>query len=121
MRNVPDAEDVVRQAILADGPHAVIATDAEGLILHWNERAVELYGWEAQEVIGRNVLDVTPASMSQREAEAVMRALMKGEEWSGQFLVRRKDGTPVKVHVSDRPVLHEKRLIGIIGISTPSG
>ena len=55
--------------------------------------------------------------MSQNEAEHVMRLLQEGKEWSGQFLVRHRDGSPLKVHVSDRPVLRNGRRVGIIGIS----
>lgn len=114
---IPDEEEVARQARLADGPHALIATDIDGVILYWNDGAESLYGWKSSEVIGRSVLDVTPASTSQREAEEIMRTLVRGGSWTGEFLVRHKDGTPVKVTVSDRPVLREGKLIGIVGIS----
>lgn len=120
MQSVPEEEDVVRAAGLAQGHDAVIATDADGNILVWNNAAVSLYGWTSQEVLGRNVLDVTPTMTSQREAEEVMRTLHQGRSWSGHFLVKRKGGEPVKIHVSDQPVMRDGRLIGIIGISRPA-
>ena len=98
--------------------HAVIATDTEGYIVHWNPGAERLYGWGAHEVLGRNVLDVTPAMMSVAEAEEIMHRLNEGKAWSGSFLVRHRAGSPMKVHVSDYPVVHEGRVVGVIGVST---
>jgi PAS domain S-box-containing protein len=34
---------------------AVIATDWEGKVLYWNRAAEDLYGWSAEEVLGRSV------------------------------------------------------------------
>lgn len=102
---------------LAD-THAVIATDTEGYIVHWSPGAERLYGWRASEVLGRNVLDVTPATMSVAEAEEIMHRVNAGESWSGSFLVRHRGGTPMKVHVSDYPVTHEGRVVGVIGVSS---
>ena len=100
--------------------HAVIATDTEGYIVHWSPGAERLYGWSADEVLGRNVLDVTPAVMSAALAEEIMHRVNAGETWSGSFLVRHRAGTPMKVHVSDIPVVHEGRVVGVIGVSTAS-
>ena len=41
---------------------AVIATDLAGAITYWNRAAEQLYGWKAGEVLGRNVLEVTPSA-----------------------------------------------------------
>ena len=97
---------------------AVIATDVKGRILYWNHAAEELYGWTGEEVLGLNVVDVTPASMSQPEAAQVMKLLRSAESWSGTFKVRDKAGSTFAVHVSDSPVLDEYgKLIGIVGVS----
>jgi PAS domain-containing protein len=47
--------------VLDAAGHAVIAADAHGRILFWNRFAQHLYGWSAQEVIGRPVTEVVPA------------------------------------------------------------
>ena len=50
------------QAHLLDAVgEAVIATDLAGRITHWNPSAERLYGWPAGEVLGRDILDVTPS------------------------------------------------------------
>jgi PAS domain S-box-containing protein len=98
---------------------AVIATDVHGRILYWNDAAEELYGWTSEEVLGLNVVDVTPALVSQPEAAQVMKVLRSAESWSGTFKVRDKGGRTFAVQVTDSPVLDEYgKLIGIIGVST---
>jgi len=104
--------------LLASLGHAVIATDERGLIRFWNRAAEELYGWTADEVMGRDVTSVTPGPASEHEAQAIMQTLLRGESWRGAFEVRRKDGTTFLADVTDTPVFDEqKNLIGIVGVS----
>jgi PAS domain S-box-containing protein len=116
------AAEAIRDASerLDDGDKAVIGTDNSGTIVYWNGRAVSLYGWHAPDVIGRNVLDVTPSLLSQTEAEAIMHRLLAGETWSGRFNVRDKTGRPLQVHVTDVPVHFRGKVVGIVGLSVPS-
>lgn len=99
---------------------AVIGTDDAGTIVFWNQGAEDRYGWTAREVQGRNVVDVTPATQSREEATNIMSALARGNAWSGTFVVRKKDGTPLLVDVTDTPVLQDGIVIGVIGVSKAS-
>lgn len=110
--------DVIRSAAeQADHSQAVIATDAEGQIVYWNERAEELYGYRAPEAMGRDVIDVTPTTMSQDEATEIMERLRQGRVWRGGFIVRHRNGTPMMVHVEDVPVMRDGVVIGVVGTS----
>jgi PAS domain-containing protein len=54
------------EAGLLDGiGDAVIATDPDGRVI-LNRAAQELYGWRPEEVLGRNILDVTPTANRRR-------------------------------------------------------
>jgi PAS domain S-box-containing protein len=97
---------------------AVIATDAQGKIVFWNDAAWRIYGWASKEVLGRNIADVNVPKISQKDAQRIMEKLSQGQSWSGEFLVQRRDGTTFPAFVTDSPVLNAKReLVGIIGIS----
>jgi PAS domain S-box-containing protein len=97
---------------------AVIATDLEGKITYWNHHAERVYGWTAEEAIGRSVLEVTPAETSMEQATEIMSRLMAGETWSGEFNVRRRDGRTFPALVTDTPIHDEDgRLIGVVGVS----
>ena len=98
---------------------AIIATDINGNITYWNHAAEQLYGWTETEVLGRNIVDVTPAETSREQAEDILKRLIAGESWSGEFLAKRRDGTPFPAIVTDAPITNDKgEFIGIIGIST---
>ena len=97
---------------------AVIATDLAGKVIYWNRFAETLYGWRADEVHGRSILELTPAAASAEQAAEIMRRLARGERWSGEFLVRRRDGSEFLATVTDSPIVDERgELRGIIGVS----
>jgi PAS domain S-box-containing protein len=113
-RAIPDLEPELLNA-LGD---AVIATDINGYIIFWNRAAEWLYGWTADEVTGRNILDVTPNKQSRALAAAIFDRLAKGETWSGEFETRHKDGHTLLVTVNDYPVRDQSgQLIAIVGVS----
>jgi PAS domain S-box-containing protein len=100
---------------------AVITTDPDGAILGWNPAAERLYGWSAEDVLGRNIAEVTVPDVSRETAADIMRALHSGVPWSGGFPVRRKDGTIFPALVTDTGIYREGQLVAIIGISTNLG
>jgi len=100
---------------------AVIATDAAGMITLWSPAAETLYGWRADEVIGRDILEVTPMDMSRSQGQEIMQALARGELWSGEFHVRTRQGKSFTASVTDIPLLNEARTVaGVVGVSAVS-
>jgi PAS domain S-box-containing protein len=100
------------------GEQAVIVTDADGTIRAWNPVAEALYGWSADEVLGRSIVEVTPSTLSRERAAAIMERLARGQSWAGDFEVRRRDGTVFLAHVTDTPLFDERgRLTGVVGAS----
>lgn len=110
---------VLDRALMFEQPdHAVIATDAAGFILHWDAGAERIYGWARAEVLGRNIVDVTPSEMTRAKAEEIMAALRAGREYSGDFVVRDRSGRRFEANVTDVPVRDaDGRVLGMIGIS----
>jgi len=108
------------QARLLDSVgQAVIATDLDGRITHWNRAAESTYGWSATEVLGRDVLEVVPSDRTQREAAAIMEILRGGGRWTGQMDVRHRDGSTFPALVTNAPIRDEHdRLVGVVGVSS---
>ena len=97
---------------------AVIATDKDGRIIYWNRSAEKLYKWKAEKVIGRNIVDVTPTKTSKKQADELIKTLINGDTWQGEFEVQDKNGRIFPIHVTDSPVLDENNeLAGVIGVS----
>jgi PAS domain S-box-containing protein len=85
-------------------PLATVAFDADARILRWNTAAEHLFGWPAEEVIGRRNPTVPPAeAAAARENHTRMTTL--GDRVEGLEVVRqRRDGTPVEVSVFATPL-----------------
>src|SRR5919112_505560 len=87
---------------------AVITTDVAGVVVYWNPAAEALYGWTADEAVGRNIASLSVPDMAQEIAADVMAALRDGGPGLGRFPVRRKDGPgfPALVLRSDAVVTY---------------
>lgn len=91
------------------------------MITLWSGAAESLYGWRAHEVIGLNVLDVTPMEISRSQGTEIMQTLARGELWSGEFEVRGRKGKPFTASVTDVPLLDDgQNVAGVIGVSATS-
>lgn len=99
------AHDASRfRAVLDASPDAVVVVDATGRILQVNPQATVLFGYEQDELLGRNVDDLLPASLRGGHAHhrerfheaAKPRTMAAGRDLFAQH----KDGTEVPVDVS---------------------
>jgi diguanylate cyclase (GGDEF)-like protein/PAS domain S-box-containing protein len=108
------------QARLLDAVgQAVIATDTQWTVIYWNRAAEELYGWSAEEATGRSLMELTPSEEMLDRAEETLSELRAGRSWSGEFTVRRKDGTTFPANITDTPMHDEEgNLVAIIRVST---
>jgi len=82
---------------------AICVRRMDGVIEYWNRAAEKLYGWTADEAVGRvsHALfkTVFSAPLDQIEAQ-----LLRTGYWEGELVHRRKDGT--RVTVASRWALH---------------
>src|SRR3954468_5759475 len=78
------ANDTVRlQAQMLDQiAQAVIATDLKGQIIYANRAASTLYRWVSDNVVGQNIVEVTPAEGMADKADEIMDQLRLGKTWS---------------------------------------
>ncbi len=90
--------DASIQASISD---AVIATDMELRIQSWNHAAETIYGWSADEVIGKTTAEVLQTIYQSEAArqEHLHEFLIKGA-WDGEVIQRRKDGSLLHIHAS---------------------
>ena len=117
-RKKSEGEIAFQARLLSAVEQAVIATDLQGTIVYWNSFAERLYGWSAAEALGANVLEITPADIMREQATEIMSSLKAGKSWSGEFLVRRKDGATFPAMVTDSPIFSEQgELVGMVGVS----
>jgi PAS domain S-box-containing protein len=97
---------------------AVIGTDAAGRITAWNGAAERLYGWRRDEVIGRPILNVTPAAGARGEGADILSEVVAGGRWTGEYPVVRRDGTTFVARVELLPVFDaDGTLVQVVGLS----
>jgi PAS domain S-box-containing protein len=97
---------------------AVIATDLDGTITYANRFSGALYGWLPAEMVGRNIMDVTVPQITQDAAAEIMAQLHRGENWSGEFMVKRRDGTEFPAWVTNTLFRDSAgKVVGIVGVS----
>ncbi|MDQ3804403.1 MAG: PAS domain S-box protein, partial [Acidobacteriota bacterium] len=100
-------------AIIASSDDAIIGKALDGTVTSWNAAAERLYGWTAEEVVGRPISVIVPPERADELADILAR-LRRGERIDHFETVRvRKDGSRVEVSVTTSPVADaEGRLIG---------
>jgi PAS domain S-box-containing protein len=109
------ASEEYQRAMIACSPVALYSVDADGVVLTWNHSAERVFGWRAEEVVGRP-LPIVPDGMREEFAALRERAL-DDEGFVAEELVRqRKDGALIPVRLSVAPVFDsEGSVIAILG------
>jgi len=88
---------------------AIVVRDMEHNILFWNKGAERLYGWKAEEVVGKNAIDLFYKEISPQLAEAQKSIIEKGE-WNGEMFHATKDGREVIVQSRWTLMYDEERI-----------
>lgn len=111
-------ERLTRDAMLLANVHdAVVMTDLNGVVTYWNEGAARLFGWTAEEMVGRPYADRFEGPVrSWVAAEILKRAA--GSEWSGEYEDYRKDGSRVWVDARVTSIRDAAgTVVGVLGVS----
>jgi len=94
-------EQIAYQAqLLATVNDAIVASDAQYRLTAWNAAAESMYGWKAEEVLGRFGLDITRTEFPGVDKAEMLRAIAERGSWRGEATQARKDGTLFPVEVS---------------------
>ncbi len=117
-RKKSEKEIAYQTNILDHVSDAVIATDENFVIKSWNSAAEQMYGWEADEVIGRSGEEVLQTEFTDTAREEAIRLLRDTGEFSEEVTQTRKDGT--KLHVDTRTVTvyaDDSRISNIVSVN----
>ena len=91
-------------AIVMSSDDAIISKDLDGVILSWNRAAERLYGYTAEEAIGKPVAMLIPPGHDDEEPEILAR-IRSGQSIDHYETVRmHKDGTLIDVSLTVSPV-----------------
>ncbi|MDD9941862.1 MAG: PAS domain S-box protein, partial [Myxococcales bacterium] len=79
---------------------AVICTDLNWVVQHWNRAAADLYGWSSEEAIGTPVAELVRAGWRDGEREEAMEALLREGLWLGEVVQHHRDGSELHVQAT---------------------
>jgi PAS domain S-box-containing protein len=91
-------------AIVATSDDAIISKDLNGIIQTWNAAAERIFGYRAEEIIGRSILTIIPPDRQDEETQ-ILNKLKRGERVDHIQTVRmRKDGRLIDISVTISPI-----------------
>jgi PAS domain S-box-containing protein len=94
---------------------AVLSKDLDGIVTTWNPAAVRLYGYTAEEAIGRHISFIVPPDHKDEE-KVILERVKRGERLETYETERvRVDGTRIAVSLTVSPIRSPMR--GLIGAS----
>jgi PAS domain S-box-containing protein len=102
-------------AIIGSADDAIVSKDLNGIVESWNEGARRMFGYAADEMVGRSILRLIPQEL-QYEEDQILRKLRAGERVDHFETTRKKkNGETFEVSVTISPMRDETG--NIIGAS----
>ena len=100
-------------AIVEFSEDAVLAKDLDGIITSWNQGAERLFGYAAEEAIGKPIMILIPTDRHDEEP-AILARIRSGERVDHyETIRRRKDGSLVDISLTESPIRNlEGEIIG---------
>lgn len=93
-------------------------TDQENTILYVNEAFLKTYGYERQELIGKNIGILGLAKDNSILLDEILSATLQGG-WSGELINYKKNGTPFPISLSTSIIRDDlDRFEALVGIAT---
>lgn len=120
LRDISDrvALDTLRarfEAIFECSGDAITLVDPSGAIIAWNPAAEAIYGYTADEMMGRNAAAILAAPGQEQERSAAINRLAHAQ---AEVRCVRKDGTPIVVSVTRAPIVNSAgTLVAVSSIS----
>jgi PAS domain S-box-containing protein len=91
-------------AIIESSDDAIVSKTLEGIITSWNRGAERIFGWSADEVIGKPITVIIPPDRLEEEPK-ILERIRSGERVDHFETIRqRKDGMLIDVSVTISPV-----------------
>jgi PAS domain S-box-containing protein len=106
------------RAIVESSEDAILSKDLDGVIQSWNHGAEQIYGYTADEAIGKNISILVPPDRVHEEADIIERIRHGGRVKHFETMRVRKDGAQIHVSLTISPIRDPKgNIAGVSHIS----
>lgn len=103
-------------SIVESSSDAIISQGLDGRVLTWNLSAEQMFGYLADEILGRQIRDIVPHDQQQEESTLFEEVKAGRQHRQHETLRKRKDATSLSVSVTISPIKDAEGTV--IGIST---
>jgi two-component system cell cycle sensor histidine kinase/response regulator CckA len=91
---------------------AIVCIDLDGSVLSWNRGAAAIYGYPAEEMLGRPIASLAPPECAHDEQE-ILDKIRAGERVQQLDTVRiRKNSVPIDVSLTVSPIREGRQVVG---------
>jgi protein-histidine pros-kinase len=102
MEDAKQTAKIYASLLVEQSPDALLALSLDGRILSWNLGATAIFGWSAEEALGRRIEDLIVPDDRRDEARAALTEAAEKGHALFETVRRRKDGTLIHVDVTKR-------------------
>jgi PAS domain S-box-containing protein len=97
--------------VIESSDDAIVSKSLDGTIVSWNRAAERMFGYPAEEAIGRSIRMIIPADR-QAEEDAVLATIRAGRSVSHYETVRqRKDGSQITISLTVSPIYDDAGVV----------
>lgn len=103
-RRMTDVMRYYMEALIEASSDAIVGKTLDGQVICWNKGAEQLYGFTAEEMLGKSIAVIMPSDR-RHELEEIIQHICRGEHIERHETVRvRKDGTLIDVSLATSPI-----------------
>jgi len=116
-RKLAEEEITMLSQSLKSINECVSITDLENKIIFVNESFLKTYGYDLDELIGKNISLIGSQNNEIRKVNEILPTTIHGN-WQGELLQRKRDGSEFPIYLSTSTIKDkEKKVIGLIGVA----
>jgi diguanylate cyclase (GGDEF)-like protein/PAS domain S-box-containing protein len=114
----PDTRATDLEQVLEQTGEAVIVKDLNAVVTYWNREAASLYGFSAQEAVGKPLRSLHAADLSDADYARLLERVRAGRPTASFAERRKKNGEVIRVALKTVPLLDSHgQLVGEITIA----
>jgi PAS domain S-box-containing protein len=105
-------------SLLENVSDAVISTDLDLTILSWNRGAEAMYGWRAEEAIGKKLQEVVKTHISPEDRSIALGEVEQKGLWEGEIVQLHRNGTRLDIHNVGTPIRdYHGNVVGYVAVN----
>jgi len=108
-----EVEKTYLDELFTSSPEALALVTTNGAILHINEQFTSLFGFNEEEIFGRDIDDILVAPKDIKDAREYTKKVVSGKRVYFEALRNKKDGSTIHVSVLSSPVNYKGDVLAV--------